>query len=122
MSYFGFWNLLLDLDSDRNTVLFWKCICKSRLVKVGELFAHSCLFYILAFVFYFVTISIVKILQTNFTYYRGIGHALQTIIKEEGLLGLYKGLGTTLLVWCYNQFTITQSIYSFLVYLEAYWC
>jgi hypothetical protein len=22
MSYFGFWNLLLDLDSDRNTVLF----------------------------------------------------------------------------------------------------
>lgn len=35
--------------------------------------------------------------QTNFTYYRGIWHALQTIIKEEGILGLYKGLGTTLL-------------------------
>ncbi|XVF83785.1 hypothetical protein PTKIN_Ptkin16aG0520200 [Pterospermum kingtungense] len=35
--------------------------------------------------------------QTNVTYYRGIGHALQTICKEEGVLGLYKGLGATLL-------------------------
>ncbi|XP_021904094.1 mitochondrial substrate carrier family protein B-like isoform X1 [Carica papaya] len=35
--------------------------------------------------------------QTNVMYYRGIGHALQTIIREEGVLGLYKGLGATLL-------------------------
>ncbi|KAK4761294.1 hypothetical protein SAY87_006187 [Trapa incisa] len=35
--------------------------------------------------------------QTNVIYYRGIMHALQTIIKEEGHLGLYKGLGATLL-------------------------
>ncbi|XP_039034072.1 mitochondrial substrate carrier family protein B-like [Hibiscus syriacus] len=35
--------------------------------------------------------------QTNVTYYRGIWHALRTICKDEGGLGLYKGLGTTLL-------------------------
>ncbi|CAN1173920.1 Mitochondrial substrate carrier family protein B [Linum perenne] len=35
--------------------------------------------------------------QTNVIYYRGIGHALKTICKEEGVLGLYKGLGATLL-------------------------
>ncbi|KMT18414.1 hypothetical protein BVRB_2g025610 isoform A [Beta vulgaris subsp. vulgaris] len=35
--------------------------------------------------------------QTNVTYYKGIGHALHTICKEEGPLGLYKGLGPTLL-------------------------
>ncbi|GAA0173187.1 mitochondrial carrier protein [Lithospermum erythrorhizon] len=35
--------------------------------------------------------------QTNFTYYRGIWHALRTISGEEGALGLYKGLGATLL-------------------------
>lgn len=35
--------------------------------------------------------------QTNVTYYRGIWHALRTISREEGLLGLYKGLGATLL-------------------------
>ncbi|XP_059456728.1 uncharacterized protein LOC132186722 isoform X2 [Corylus avellana] len=35
--------------------------------------------------------------QTNLIYYRGIWHALQTICKEEGILGLYKGLGATLL-------------------------
>ncbi|CAI0412161.1 unnamed protein product [Linum tenue] len=35
--------------------------------------------------------------QTNVLYYRGIGHALQTICREEGVLGLYKGLGATLL-------------------------
>ncbi|XWS74907.1 hypothetical protein CRYUN_Cryun01aG0038800 [Craigia yunnanensis] len=35
--------------------------------------------------------------QTNITYYRGIWHALQTICKDEGVLGLYKGLGATLL-------------------------
>ncbi|XP_030932428.1 mitochondrial substrate carrier family protein B-like isoform X1 [Quercus lobata] len=35
--------------------------------------------------------------QTNVMYYRGIWHTLQTITKEEGVLGLYKGLGATLL-------------------------
>ncbi|KAK9031970.1 hypothetical protein V6N11_056255 [Hibiscus sabdariffa] len=35
--------------------------------------------------------------QTNVTYYRGLWHALQIICKDEGVLGLYKGLGTTLL-------------------------
>ncbi|XP_038678872.1 mitochondrial substrate carrier family protein B-like isoform X2 [Tripterygium wilfordii] len=35
--------------------------------------------------------------QTNVMYYRGIWHALQTIRREEGVLGLYKGLGATLL-------------------------
>ncbi|XP_057804094.1 mitochondrial adenine nucleotide transporter ADNT1-like isoform X3 [Salvia miltiorrhiza] len=35
--------------------------------------------------------------QTNVIYYRGIFHSLRTICKEEGFLGLYKGLGPTLL-------------------------
>ncbi|PIN09050.1 Mitochondrial solute carrier protein [Handroanthus impetiginosus] len=35
--------------------------------------------------------------QTNVSYYKGIWHALRTISKEEGLFGLYKGLGATLL-------------------------
>ncbi|KAL6580327.1 hypothetical protein OROMI_008351 [Orobanche minor] len=35
--------------------------------------------------------------QTNVIYYRGIWHALRTISKEEGIFGLYKGLGATLL-------------------------
>ncbi|KAI4306759.1 hypothetical protein L6164_030008 [Bauhinia variegata] len=35
--------------------------------------------------------------QTNVLYYRGIWHALRTISKEEGIFGLYKGLGATLL-------------------------
>ncbi|KAL5126779.1 Mitochondrial substrate carrier family protein B [Glycine soja] len=55
--------------------------------------------------------------QTNFTYYRGIWHALHTISKEEGIFGLYKGLGTTLL-------TVGPSIaISFSVYetLRSYW-
>ncbi|CAI0411144.1 unnamed protein product [Linum tenue] len=41
---------------------------------------------------------------------QGIGHALQTICREEGVLGLYKGLGATLLV-CYllgQQFVIVK--------------
>ncbi|XP_028792742.1 mitochondrial substrate carrier family protein B isoform X2 [Neltuma alba] len=35
--------------------------------------------------------------QTKVIYYRGIWHALRTISQEEGVLGLYKGLGATLL-------------------------
>ena len=43
-------------------------------------------------------IDLFQTLQTNVIYYRGIGHALQTIVQEEGILGLYKGLEATLLV------------------------
>ncbi|KAJ9541783.1 hypothetical protein OSB04_028289 [Centaurea solstitialis] len=35
--------------------------------------------------------------QTNVNYYRGIWHALRTISREEGIFGLYKGLGACLL-------------------------
>ncbi|KAL8539118.1 hypothetical protein ACS0TY_000926 [Phlomoides rotata] len=35
--------------------------------------------------------------QKNVIYYKGICHALHTISKEEGFLGLYKGLGAALL-------------------------
>nr|XP_009802225.1 PREDICTED: mitochondrial substrate carrier family protein B-like isoform X3 [Nicotiana sylvestris] len=35
--------------------------------------------------------------QRNVIYYRGIWHALQTISREEGIAGLYKGMGATLL-------------------------
>ncbi|KAI9078312.1 hypothetical protein K1719_039688 [Acacia pycnantha] len=35
--------------------------------------------------------------QTKVVYYKGIWHALRTISKDEGLFGLYKGLGATLL-------------------------
>ncbi|GAB2288551.1 hypothetical protein Dimus_022881 [Dionaea muscipula] len=35
--------------------------------------------------------------QTNVIYYRGIWHTLHTIGREEGIFGLYRGLGATLL-------------------------
>ncbi|KAJ1384278.1 Mitochondrial carrier protein [Sesbania bispinosa] len=35
--------------------------------------------------------------QRSAVYYRGISHAFNTICREEGFLGLYKGLGATLL-------------------------
>lgn len=35
--------------------------------------------------------------QRNTVYYRGIWHAFNTICREEGFLGLYRGLGATLL-------------------------
>ncbi|CAH8265107.1 unnamed protein product [Arabidopsis lyrata] len=35
--------------------------------------------------------------QRNAMYYQGIEHTFRTICREEGLLGLYKGLGATLL-------------------------
>ncbi|KAK4419016.1 Mitochondrial adenine nucleotide transporter ADNT1 [Sesamum alatum] len=35
--------------------------------------------------------------QRNAIYYQGIRHALHTICRDEGFLGLYKGLGATLL-------------------------
>ncbi|KDO57954.1 hypothetical protein CISIN_1g018298mg [Citrus sinensis] len=36
--------------------------------------------------------------QRQAIYYKGIWHSFQTICREEGFLGLYKGLGATLLV------------------------
>lgn len=41
--------------------------------------------------------------QTNTMYYRGISHALYAICRDEGIRGLYKGLGATLLV---NSFIV----------------
>ena len=35
--------------------------------------------------------------QTKGQYYKGIAHAVRTIARDEGLLGLYRGLGATLL-------------------------
>lgn len=35
--------------------------------------------------------------QTKGHYYTGIAHAVRTIARDEGLLGLYRGLGATLL-------------------------
>ncbi|PIM98853.1 Mitochondrial solute carrier protein [Handroanthus impetiginosus] len=35
--------------------------------------------------------------QRSAIYYKGIGHAVNTICRDEGCLGLYKGLGATLL-------------------------
>lgn len=34
--------------------------------------------------------------QTTSHYYNGIWHALSTIVREEGMFGLYRGLGATL--------------------------
>lgn len=40
----------------------------------------------------------ISFLQTNVMYYKGISHALATIARDEGLRGLYKGMGATLMV------------------------
>lgn len=39
-----------------------------------------------------------KFLQKTTRYYKGIFHAVSTICRDEGIKGLYKGLGATLLV------------------------
>ncbi|XP_078174869.1 uncharacterized protein LOC144568395 [Carex rostrata] len=55
--------------------------------------------------------------QTNTIYYRGISHTLRSICRDEGIMGLYKGLGATLL-------GVGPSIaISFAVYetLRTYW-
>ena len=38
------------------------------------------------------------LLQTKSRYYNGIIGTVATIVRDEGLLGLYKGMGATLLV------------------------
>ncbi|KAL2525812.1 Mitochondrial substrate carrier family protein [Abeliophyllum distichum] len=55
--------------------------------------------------------------QTNVIYYRGISHALCTISKEEGVSGLYKGLGATLLGVGPNL-AISFSVYDT---IRSYW-
>ena len=48
--------------------------------------------------------------QTKGQYYTGIAHALRTIARDEGLLGLYRGLGATLLQVPHYHFSqITRS-------------
>ncbi|KAK9180198.1 hypothetical protein WN943_029405 [Citrus x changshan-huyou] len=55
--------------------------------------------------------------QTKVIYYRGNCHALQTICRDEGILGLYKGLGATLLgVW--PSIAISFSVYET---LRCFW-
>lgn len=43
--------------------------------------------------------NFIQLWQRNSIYYRGVSHAFKTIFREEGFVGLYKGLGPTLLVW-----------------------
>ncbi|KAK7339731.1 hypothetical protein VNO77_20413 [Canavalia gladiata] len=54
--------------------------------------------------------------QRSSIYYRGISHAFNTICREEGFLGLYKGLGATLLGVGPSiaiSFTVYESLRSF---------
>ncbi|KAJ0246906.1 Mitochondrial substrate carrier family protein [Hirschfeldia incana] len=55
--------------------------------------------------------------QTNVIYYTGIWHTLRTICTDEGILGLYKGLGTTL-VGVGPSIAISFSAYES---LRSYW-
>ncbi|XP_074271425.1 uncharacterized protein LOC141595359 [Silene latifolia] len=55
--------------------------------------------------------------QRNAMYYRGISHALQTICREEGFPGLYKGLGATLM-GVGPSIAISFSVYES---LRTYW-
>ncbi|XP_064983928.1 uncharacterized protein LOC108951345 [Musa acuminata AAA Group] len=48
--------------------------------------------------FKYITNLSLENVQTNAMYYRGISHALYAICRGEGMRGLYKGLGPTLLV------------------------
>ena len=55
--------------------------------------------------------------QTKGQYYKGIGHAVRTIARDEGLMGLYRGLGATLL-----QVTPSLAInYTAYGTLRSYW-
>ncbi|KAK8512326.1 hypothetical protein V6N13_097021 [Hibiscus sabdariffa] len=55
--------------------------------------------------------------QRNTIYYRGIWHAFQTICRDEGFFGLYKGLGATLL-GVGPSIAISFSVYES---LRSYW-
>ncbi|KAB2013595.1 hypothetical protein ERO13_D09G148700v2 [Gossypium hirsutum] len=55
--------------------------------------------------------------QRNTIYYRGIWHAFHTICREEGIFGLYKGLGATLL-GVGPSIAISFSVYES---LRSYW-
>ncbi|WOL04688.1 mitochondrial substrate carrier family protein B-like [Canna indica] len=55
--------------------------------------------------------------QTNTMYYRGISHALYAICRDEGIRGLYKGLGATLL-GVGPSIAISFSVYET---LRSYW-
>ncbi|XP_047308973.1 LOW QUALITY PROTEIN: mitochondrial substrate carrier family protein B-like [Impatiens glandulifera] len=55
--------------------------------------------------------------QRNTMYYKGMWHALHTICREEGVLGLYKGLGATLL-GVGPSIAISFSVYES---LRSYW-
>nr|CAD1819385.1 unnamed protein product [Ananas comosus var. bracteatus] len=55
--------------------------------------------------------------QTRTMYYRGISHALYTIFRDEGVTGLYKGLGATLL-GVGPSIAISFSVYET---LRSYW-
>uniref|UniRef100_A0A2P2Q3K3 Mitochondrial substrate carrier family protein B-like n=1 Tax=Rhizophora mucronata TaxID=61149 RepID=A0A2P2Q3K3_RHIMU len=55
--------------------------------------------------------------QRSTLYYRGIWHAFNSICTEEGFLGLYKGLGATLLGVGPN-IAISFSVYE---YLRSFW-
>ncbi|XP_076899699.1 uncharacterized protein LOC143553634 [Bidens hawaiensis] len=55
--------------------------------------------------------------QRSTIYYNGVGHALRTICRDEGALGLYKGLGATLL-GVGPSIAISFSVYET---LRSYW-
>ncbi|KAK4432337.1 Calcium-binding mitochondrial carrier protein SCaMC-1 [Sesamum alatum] len=55
--------------------------------------------------------------QRNAIYYHGIRHALHTICRDEGFLGLYKGMGATLL-GVGPSIAISFSVYES---LRSYW-
>ncbi|XP_007026884.2 PREDICTED: mitochondrial substrate carrier family protein B [Theobroma cacao] len=55
--------------------------------------------------------------QRNAIYYRGIWHAFHTICRDEGIFGLYKGLGATLL-GVGPSIAISFSVYES---LRSYW-
>ncbi|KAG8374351.1 hypothetical protein BUALT_Bualt11G0122800 [Buddleja alternifolia] len=55
--------------------------------------------------------------QRNAIYYQGMSHALRTICRDEGFLGLYKGLGATLL-GVGPSIAISFSVYES---LRSYW-
>lgn len=52
-------------------------------------------------------------------YYRGITHALLTITRDEGYRGLYKGMGTTLMVQSLNHPYTVFSLYVAIAFQKA---